>query len=773
MVRRETAGRQETSGGIFRERDGLFRSPEQSGGSERYQVSGVNDPAEVRAERTADAVMGGGVFREADSHASGDGIFHQAEGPGPEGGPAELSSADLSEPGDTLPGDLQQSMGESMGADFSDVRVHTGLGADRASRQISARAFTRGRDVYFRSGTYDPGSREGRHLIAHELAHVAGGDNGLHRVVDVRTADPAALAPEKAQEVKDFVTAQKTALQETMTTNKLDDMRKKYVTGETVIVDSEIAEDKAKITAMKNAVTDATTLVDKLKEGVATDNVKDEIKSAYEEGETGLRASIDAVKDDVEKMSEKVEAENTASISAPLSDTVKDMVTDPAFAEFKKAVSKLSTAKSAMDADNAGRFDAANEAAVKKAKEDADKDQGKTAQPSLEEKQQAVGLQAEKGGDGLSKAAAGFHAVGGATGEVSESAGGVASAVTSHVEGNKIEKQKLTGEEKEKAEEKAEKKASDRSEAVGGIVGGVGETLSGVGGTLDTISNSKEAAAQRNQDMQAKKSMQSIAAQLERTVPSANWGTPRGQRIKAVCDRVKQSKFSTKDNTMSDLISAAMDKKDTAVTPDLLPKQEELLSSLMILETSRACSKENAKNMRKEAIFSSMDAFGSFLRGAGSLTSSIGSLVDSSIAGIVGSVLSLVGAIFGQIGAIRAAMSPEEGEGGADGEGEQKMEASREAIRQMAGLTAVDDSTWTNLTDKANGKPGSGPVSREKMFAAERYAGVFFSIQAANVNMADILYAVEKGEFGKDLGNNQKKTAEDSMRDMYANLSMS
>jgi hypothetical protein len=59
-----------------------------------------------------------------------------------------------------------------MGADFSDVRVHTGGRADESARSINAQAYTVGTDVVFRSGAYEPESTSGRHVLAHELAHV-------------------------------------------------------------------------------------------------------------------------------------------------------------------------------------------------------------------------------------------------------------------------------------------------------------------------------------------------------------------------------------------------------------------------------------------------------------------------------------------------------------------------------------------------------------------------------------------------------------------------
>ncbi|KST68635.1 eCIS core domain-containing protein [Mastigocoleus testarum] len=74
--------------------------------------------------------------------------------------------------GQPLDTGLQQSIGQAMGADFSGVRVHTDKRADRLNQSLSSLAFTTGRDLFFKKGNYQPGSREGQRLIAHELAHV-------------------------------------------------------------------------------------------------------------------------------------------------------------------------------------------------------------------------------------------------------------------------------------------------------------------------------------------------------------------------------------------------------------------------------------------------------------------------------------------------------------------------------------------------------------------------------------------------------------------------
>ncbi|HKQ79347.1 MAG TPA: DUF4157 domain-containing protein [Blastocatellia bacterium] len=74
--------------------------------------------------------------------------------------------------GQTLDKNLRTSMESAFGADFSGVKVHSDAEADMLNRSVQARAFTTGQDIFFRQGEYNPGSMEGRLLLAHELTHV-------------------------------------------------------------------------------------------------------------------------------------------------------------------------------------------------------------------------------------------------------------------------------------------------------------------------------------------------------------------------------------------------------------------------------------------------------------------------------------------------------------------------------------------------------------------------------------------------------------------------
>jgi Domain of unknown function (DUF4157)/ADP-ribosyltransferase exoenzyme len=73
---------------------------------------------------------------------------------------------------------LQEKMSQAMGADFSGVKVHTDSQSDQLNQSIQAKAFTTGQDVFFRQGAFDPSSRSGQELLAHELTHVVQQNGG-------------------------------------------------------------------------------------------------------------------------------------------------------------------------------------------------------------------------------------------------------------------------------------------------------------------------------------------------------------------------------------------------------------------------------------------------------------------------------------------------------------------------------------------------------------------------------------------------------------------
>ncbi|MGA5032352.1 DUF4157 domain-containing protein [Streptomyces cellulosae] len=109
-------------------------------------------------------------------HAHGSSCGHD------EAAPVQRSSVPdvLGTAGQPLDGAVRAEMEARLGADFSDVRLHTGPAAQRSAAEIGARAYTSGNHVVIGAGGAD------RHTLAHELTHVVqqrqgpveGTDNG-------------------------------------------------------------------------------------------------------------------------------------------------------------------------------------------------------------------------------------------------------------------------------------------------------------------------------------------------------------------------------------------------------------------------------------------------------------------------------------------------------------------------------------------------------------------------------------------------------------------
>ncbi|MDH4275977.1 MAG: DUF4157 domain-containing protein, partial [Gammaproteobacteria bacterium] len=89
--------------------------------------------------------------------------------------------------------------------DFSKVRIHDDAAANDVAHTLQAQAFTRGHDVFFRAGSYQPHTPGGRQLLAHELthtvqqgatpplaAHIPGAKSGDHALQSTISRTPSA-----------------------------------------------------------------------------------------------------------------------------------------------------------------------------------------------------------------------------------------------------------------------------------------------------------------------------------------------------------------------------------------------------------------------------------------------------------------------------------------------------------------------------------------------------------------------------------------------------
>lgn len=74
--------------------------------------------------------------------------------------------------GSPIPQPLKHSLETQFGADFSDVRIHTGPNAAQVTKMIGAEAFTIGNHIFLEPGKFQPNTNSGKNLLAHELNHV-------------------------------------------------------------------------------------------------------------------------------------------------------------------------------------------------------------------------------------------------------------------------------------------------------------------------------------------------------------------------------------------------------------------------------------------------------------------------------------------------------------------------------------------------------------------------------------------------------------------------
>jgi hypothetical protein len=113
----------------------------------------------------------------------------RAPGAGPEVTPAIESDVEARRGGGMpLPTGLRDYFEPRLGHDLGHVRVHTDAGADSLARAVTAHAVTSRGDIFFAPGTYQPGTDDGRALLAHELVHT------------VQQAPGSSLSPARAIE---------------------------------------------------------------------------------------------------------------------------------------------------------------------------------------------------------------------------------------------------------------------------------------------------------------------------------------------------------------------------------------------------------------------------------------------------------------------------------------------------------------------------------------------------------------------------------------------
>jgi hypothetical protein len=172
----------------------------------KLKVSHPSDPYEQEADRVAEQVVNNNVsfsfpkFTNNNSNGTNKKINRKCDACSMEnnlkdeeekdlkismkrtnnGGRTELSDSHstainsiLSEIGKPLDRQTRDYMEPRFGYDFSNVRIHSDRDAvSRSSESVNALAFTVDNNIVFGNGKYNPNTKEGKRLLAHELTHV-------------------------------------------------------------------------------------------------------------------------------------------------------------------------------------------------------------------------------------------------------------------------------------------------------------------------------------------------------------------------------------------------------------------------------------------------------------------------------------------------------------------------------------------------------------------------------------------------------------------------
>jgi hypothetical protein len=138
-------------------------------------IGAADDPLEREADQVAERVMRMEVQAETPvetSRLSKSVVSRSTDGAAVAGEAPASVHATVASPGQPLGLSVRTFFEPRFGADFSQVRVHTGELAQQSARDVHALAYTVGSHVVFGAGLYAPDTASGKHLLAHELTHV-------------------------------------------------------------------------------------------------------------------------------------------------------------------------------------------------------------------------------------------------------------------------------------------------------------------------------------------------------------------------------------------------------------------------------------------------------------------------------------------------------------------------------------------------------------------------------------------------------------------------
>jgi len=201
----------------------------------KLEIGAVNDPLEHEADRVADKVMRmpaapfaqrkcadcekGDKRVQRKPLASQITPYIRRKSSDVNSSLSSSNSSRIESPsaGQPLSSDVRGYMEPRFNADFSNVRVHSDQESASLSNQLSARAFTYQNNIFFSRDQYQPGSSEGKRLLAHELTHTIQQGHAVQRSPQLSTSttppliqrdglglDPAEYIADKARLIPGF-----------------------------------------------------------------------------------------------------------------------------------------------------------------------------------------------------------------------------------------------------------------------------------------------------------------------------------------------------------------------------------------------------------------------------------------------------------------------------------------------------------------------------------------------------------------------------------------
>lgn len=148
----------------------LFQPGKPSNISLYRRISVPHDPAEIEAENLSEVIVNKSSNIMQQKPTEQNVIQKKVHN-------ETANTSDTIQPGNNLGDGIPLSKSSRsffeprFGVDFSKIKIHTDTGAAEAAEAINAKAFTKGNDIVFAKGQYQPETMEGKKLIAHELVH--------------------------------------------------------------------------------------------------------------------------------------------------------------------------------------------------------------------------------------------------------------------------------------------------------------------------------------------------------------------------------------------------------------------------------------------------------------------------------------------------------------------------------------------------------------------------------------------------------------------------